>query len=1177
MNTGQIFSFGDIEMVRMSLEAVALIFNSPELDGGSLIVLATIIALMTSLLPAAFSGGKKLDLVPFLVVLMIFFAGIKPKMKITIEDYYTGAVVQVANVPLIVGMPASLAASISYKLAGLMESTMTTPDTKKTFREGGFSDPLKIIYSMRPAAAASANIYWSRTLETFIGECAIWSPNWNTDTALKSPALDTYIFNATALPVVGLTIYYSTAKPSGVSMTCADAQDKLKTSADLNQASPFLSSAHLDALIKKGAVDRPVAFVQGEGQTKITEAFNDVTNGALAGSQNAQNFILSMAAAIPLGHGIKCGDKTTAAYPSCIQAREVEVAMEQTRIDQAAGASVFAKVAIPMMNIIMMFFYIFSPILLIVAMMMPAKAMQIIGGYIMFAIWTQSWLPTAMGINYIINMQYANSVAVIASGGVTADNYFQFYSALATKLGLASELFAAIPILTMALLSGSVYGLQSVAGKMSPRDSFEESNLAPEIAKTDAAAHKAAWVETSVGGIRIIDNQNMDSFHNDNSAKTAFENLDVGSKLSTEAKTAEEKSKADEAKLQETLKSENVVQIAENEQAGYAQNLTSTKAFQRSTGNKNSIDVRNSLSKTSGLKDTSASKLDAAIAMKASGNGAAISKTFGQDFADKFEQGLQETKSETSEKMAALTQSFSEQDSHNMGETWARSVGIKNSNEYGKTVGQSFASKKTASDSLTRSNNVGLSKVVNMGEIGSQALLAGKDEYSVVESAIAMMDKARETSGQEKMTDEEKTAFRQKIANQVDANATVNGGSNISSGRTGWAMQALAKDENFGVGGLVDLMAQNGIGTQTQAVQKPADRSAVADKKGDKMLGGASGVGTKVDKETNKASKMVRDSNTGQIVAYSLSQLNDGQGVHGAVASAKSSTQQVGGQINRAEALERMSKAFLVPEAATPEMAKQFNSEFQQIGDLIDKAEQEGVKDPWEYVKEHGTDSFVMQALFAGGGLAAFDALANSGGRLDGGKKRGKFGNAKAGIKDLSSGKIGQFLQETAGKVRGAGSQAWQATASTASRGATAARAGATALTAFFESASVPAMVAAGSEGTAVGAGAVAGEIGAGAALGLINIFGGTAALAVGTAGGYILLDQIDEASDGAVGDGIYEMAGGKKVKEIEVSEEQESKMMAAGWTKGKGGEWHPPQNNSRGSTPGPTPGPTRK
>jgi hypothetical protein len=541
--SGQIYSFGDIVMVEQSLNAVAAIFKSGAYNSGSLIMLAMLIALLSAVFPVV-SGGK-VNYTSFLVVFLIYFGGIQPKMRLNIEDYYSGAVASVDNIPLIVGMPASITSSIGYELGNIIESTMTVPTTSKTFREGGFADPLKIIYSLRPDSIATGNPNWQKSFELYIRDCAKWSPNWDQQKAQETPSVTTYLLDGTALPVAGVTLYYDAANPNGITKTCQDAQKALNTEA----GGTIITDARLGKIITKANAERPVSIVAGSAMNDLTTAYGSVTAGS---PQNSQQFVVMMLALQPLANGVKCGDPTIGAYQECLQRAELFTAMEKARLDSAAGASIFAKTTVPMMNILLILYYLFSPILLVVAMMMPAKSIQILGGYIMFAISTQAWLPTAMIINFIINMQTTSAIAQVASGGVTVENVHEFYNVLATKIGLASELFASVPLISMALLSGSIYGLTQMAGKMgTQREGLNENNNDHEAAPPDPATPR-----TAIPGYAPPANMNPTHGGKDNyidkAAGSAFKTQPIGEAITdttskattteatTEATTAED-------------------------------------------------------------------------------------------------------------------------------------------------------------------------------------------------------------------------------------------------------------------------------------------------------------------------------------------------------------------------------------------------------------------------------------------------------------------------------------------------------------------------------------------------------------------------------------------------------------------------------------------------------------
>jgi conjugal transfer mating pair stabilization protein TraG len=112
--------------------------------------------------------------------------------------------------------------------------------------------------------------------------------------------------------------------------------------------------------------------------------------------------------------------------------------------------------------------------------------------YLLFGVWTQSWLPMAAIINHFILRQSKDAAerGLITADGLPLRSGIEFYDLLSTKIAAASDLLASTPIVTFAIISGSVMGLAQLASKAG--DSFSEKNVAPDVNKVDSAASVAA-------------------------------------------------------------------------------------------------------------------------------------------------------------------------------------------------------------------------------------------------------------------------------------------------------------------------------------------------------------------------------------------------------------------------------------------------------------------------------------------------------------------------------------------------------------------------------------------------------------------------------------------------------------------------------------------------------------
>lgn len=482
-----VYCMGDLSIYRDVINAVAMVFSSSLFDpslGAGLVIVAMLISLILFAMPVVM--GKPLSPFPLVFVFLLYFGGIVPKTTLQIEDMTTGAVTSVDNVPIIVAAPAAIAAAISKGITEKVETAFTVPSSGTYLSLGseGFVNPLKILLSFRnPIVPAKAAPYFSASVQNFVRDCAVNATNFDIK-ALRQSADAIGYFGT--LTVTGLTIYYNQANPQGVLTTCADVQVNLAADGSVLTLSP---SADLDKTIN---LSTPPAAASPGGTASLTSAYNNVTGMILGNSQNAQSFMINMIANAPINEGIKCSNAgTPAEMQSCQAEIATAVAMEQQNMDSAANASIFAKTAIPLSNILLALFYAFSPIVLGVAMMSAAHGVKIIAGYLMFGAWTQSWMPIAAVMNFMVQEQVQYELSKLGPNGITLENMSLFYNAVSLKVGLASNLLAMTPLISMALLSGSMMALSSVAGKFS-QDRVDEKNLAPDVQKTDAVVSQGS-------------------------------------------------------------------------------------------------------------------------------------------------------------------------------------------------------------------------------------------------------------------------------------------------------------------------------------------------------------------------------------------------------------------------------------------------------------------------------------------------------------------------------------------------------------------------------------------------------------------------------------------------------------------------------------------------------------
>lgn len=70
-------------------------------------------------------------------------------------------------------------------------------------------------------------------------------------------------------------------------------------------------------------------------------------------------------------------------------------ANEQTRVQNAAAGTGFAKIMLTAMNLFLFLFYTLTPVISIVMLAAGLTGIGIAGKFLLFGVWAHSWLPVA--------------------------------------------------------------------------------------------------------------------------------------------------------------------------------------------------------------------------------------------------------------------------------------------------------------------------------------------------------------------------------------------------------------------------------------------------------------------------------------------------------------------------------------------------------------------------------------------------------------------------------------------------------------------------------------------------------------------------------------------------------------------------------------------------------------
>lgn len=172
-------------------------------------------------------------------------------------------------------------------------------------------------------------------------------------------------------------------------------------------------------------------------------------------------------------------------------------------VDAAAAGSGFTRTVISSMGFLLALFFGLSPLVILVALMSGANALPLIGKYILFGAWTQSWLPMAYVVNFFVLHTWSDAMRQlldgVTGGGIPMNMLPAFWMTTTDKIAIASDLLASVPLITLAAMTGSYFALAKLGERWSGRDYSDERMVTPKLASVSPISSNEALRTHSPG------------------------------------------------------------------------------------------------------------------------------------------------------------------------------------------------------------------------------------------------------------------------------------------------------------------------------------------------------------------------------------------------------------------------------------------------------------------------------------------------------------------------------------------------------------------------------------------------------------------------------------------------------------------------------------------------------
>lgn len=511
-----IYTLGDVEIFRAALTSTAMLFSSDGGAGfvgtggvglGTLAVFALLISLMLILLQGVMR--QKVEVGEFIILIMVFSVLFVPKFTVQIEDYYdSGQIAKVDNVPLGIAFPAAMMSVIVKNVNDLTATVYSTT-------EGGYYTnvvtPLRILTAFRRAGLAlqGVNPALTKNLRTYALWCLAGRAEFD-DNAWRTATVENYktvLFSTTVQG--GMTQDY-TSDPQGTPVSCAVMREKLQTDQANSLDAFYQANTQFGKVLNTATgISASKGSVGGSQVRPLTPddyetAFINLTGGT---SDSARNFALMNLFTPQINGSLYCAP-SAASNKDMEQCMAFASATSQWAEDSAAAGTFFQRLMVNGMNGLLFLFFCLAPVVAIIMLMTGIRGLKIAGAYLLFGAWAQSWFVGASIINFYIQKQIQNELAM--NGGIQNLNWStmgQFLDSMQMKMGLAGDMLSSVPLIMMAIMSGSVYGMVQVANRWGSRENYNEKINTPETYNPGALHTETPMTSRIYGGASGTDNR----------------------------------------------------------------------------------------------------------------------------------------------------------------------------------------------------------------------------------------------------------------------------------------------------------------------------------------------------------------------------------------------------------------------------------------------------------------------------------------------------------------------------------------------------------------------------------------------------------------------------------------------------------------------------------------------
>ena len=466
-----IYTISDPATIGSVLTSMAMFFGQDSWVG-SMIKTGLIIALLFILGKGVVAnGGLRLD--TMLIQLIIVWVAFMPKTTVTVEHFENAAPARVVDdVPFAIAVPSAMAGSFALFITQKIEVVMSSANPKFISASGETEvfAPAKTLMAIvgcahDPDRCMDEN--WKQTLfaaSRYCGGGEMSNKDFN-----RSPSV--FRSFAEGLTQNNQTIIYTQDNPynpggsGGQAATCDEARQYISNvAADLEANNESVFEKVLDGIAKNTQQSKYQQWANAQPSSREWSETLGIINHVTNDSAQINNVAITNVMAFSMAEQFARAGKTS--FDTIVEVKRDTGLFEWAKAE-ADSAFMVTTASPKFMDILFFIFIAATPIVMFVAIANPESGIKVVGGYLLFGLWTQSWVPmmsiiTGWYQNQLLNYPLPGPV------GFSPEYMAGYLRHIYSTTIVASNMLQASPYMMFAIMSGSMFALSNMISKAAP-------------------------------------------------------------------------------------------------------------------------------------------------------------------------------------------------------------------------------------------------------------------------------------------------------------------------------------------------------------------------------------------------------------------------------------------------------------------------------------------------------------------------------------------------------------------------------------------------------------------------------------------------------------------------------------------------------------------------------------